>query len=369
MTSHRIVIMIFEGVELLDIAGPTQAFVTANRLLEREAQGYEVLLAGAQQGTVRCAGGVPLVAETSWDQVGRTADTIIVPGGVSLNSHGAAALTCPALIDWLSTAAPTLPRTAAVCTGAHILAAAGLLDGRRAVTHWATASQLATEYPDVSVDSDHIFIQDGHIWTSAGGATGIDLALALITADKSPEFSRLVARSLVMYLQRPGEHAQQSDFLTRSTAIDTRIRRLLNWIDANLTRELSISTLADEIDLSPRHFARVFRKQVGVTPGQYVEVARVREAARRLQHTNSDVRAIARAAGFGSVETLHRIFRQHYGLTPANFRRRSSEPEITRTAANFGYPNHQGEAAMSPSPPHPTAGYHLDTAFETAWAQ
>jgi transcriptional regulator GlxA family with amidase domain len=324
VTPHVVVIAAFDGVELLDVAGPIQVFATASRLVHVAAPGYRTLVAGPEKGVVRCAGGTCVVAEASWDEVARQIDTLIVPGGLSLDGTAPKALVDEALIDWLAVQAHRVPRIASVCAGAHTLAAAGLLEGRRATTHWSTASQLVAEHPDVLVEPDSIFVRDEHVWTSAGVSTGIDLALALVAADHDVELARRVARWLVMYLRRPGGQSQFSELLARSTATDAQIARLQAWMPDNLTENLSNSALAQRAGLSVRHFSRVFRKQVGTAPAHYVESIRVDAAARQLVHTRDGLRSIAQSAGFGSVETLHRVFKQHFGVTPDVYRERFS---------------------------------------------
>lgn len=324
MTPHLVVIAAFDGVELLDIAGPIQVFTTASRLVHATAPGYRTLVAGPDKGVVRCAGGTCVVAEASWDEVARQIDTLIVPGGLSVDGTAPKALVDEALIDWLAVQARWIPRIASICAGAHALAAAGLLDGRRAATHWSTTSQLVAEHPDVLAEPDSIYVRDEHVWSSAGVSAGIDLALALVAADHDAELARRTARWLVMYLRRPGGQSQFSELLVRSTATDAQIARLQAWIPDNLTENLSNSALARRVGLSVRHFARVFREQVGVAPAHYVESIRVDAAARRLVHTGDGLRSIAQSVGFGSIETLHRVFKQHFGVAPAAYRDRFS---------------------------------------------
>ncbi|MEU7768636.1 DJ-1/PfpI family protein [Nocardia sp. NPDC049190] len=324
MRPHLVVIAAFDGVELLDVAGPIQVFTTASRLLHANAPGYRTLVAGPEKGVVRCAGGTCVVAEASWDEVAPQIDTLIVPGGLAVGATAPEALVDEALIGWLAVHAHQPPRIASVCAGAHALAAAGLLDGRRATTHWSTTSQLVAERPAVLVEPDSLFVRDEHVWTSAGVSAGIDLALALVAADHDAEVARRVARWLVMYLRRPGGQSQFSELLVRSTATDAQIARLQAWMLDNLAEDLANSVLARRVGLSVRHFSRVFRAQVGVAPARYVESIRVDTAARRLVHTGDGLRSIAQSVGFGSVETLHRVFKQHFGVAPAVYRERFS---------------------------------------------
>jgi transcriptional regulator GlxA family with amidase domain len=323
MTRHLVVIAAYDGVELLDVAGPLEVFCTADRLLHRDVSGYDTLIAGPRAGLVQCAGGTSIAAEVSWAELSREIGTLIVPGGLAFDENGATPLRAESLVEWLATPKGRgAPRIASVCAGAHILAAAGLLDGRRATTHWATAGQLASDHPEVRVDADAIFLRDEHIWTSAGVSSGMDLALALVADDHTDELARRVARWLVMYLKRLGGQSQFSEFLTPSTATNAGIARLQAWIPHHLTEDLSNDALATRMKVSVRHFSRLFRQQVGVTPARYVEAARIDAAIRQLVHTDNGLRTIANSVGIGSVETLHRAFRQRLGVTPEAYRER-----------------------------------------------
>ncbi len=328
MTPHLVVIAVVDGVELLDVAGPLQVLSTADRLAGRDLPGYETLVAGPVPGPVRCAGGTSIVAEVSWTELDREIGTLLVPGGSTAGPREVQALLAEPLVDWLTTpCARRASRIASVCTGAHMLAAAGLLDGRRATTHWATAGQLATDHPEVTVEPDAIFVRDGPIWTSAGVSAGVDLALAMVADDHDAELARRVARWLVLYLRRPGGQSQFSEFLAPSSATDAGIIRLQAWIPGHLTEDLSNEALARRTSLSVRHFSRLFRRQLGVTPAHYVESVRVDAAVRHLLHTGNGLRTIANAVGLGSVETLHRVFRHRFGVSPAVYRERFAMPE------------------------------------------
>ncbi|MFF4413681.1 GlxA family transcriptional regulator [Streptosporangium sp. NPDC001559] len=327
MTSHLVVITVYDGVELLDVAGPLEVFSTADRLLGEGAPGYEIVVAGPEAGLVRCAGGASIAADVSWTELRREIGTLIVPGGLVLDTTGPRVLRAEPLIEWLTALADhDVRRITSVCVGAHILAAAGLLDGRRATTHWAAAERLATDHPEVTVAPDSIFVRDGHIWTSAGVTAGMDLALALVAEDHDAELARRVARWLVMYMRRPGGQSQFSELLAHPSASDAGIARLQAWIPDHLTEDLSNEALARRAGLSVRHFSRLFRRQVGVTPADYVETIRVEAAARHLLHTGGGLRTIANTVGLGSVETLHRVFRQRFGVTPTDYRERFTTP-------------------------------------------
>jgi transcriptional regulator GlxA family with amidase domain len=321
MTRHLVVITVFDGVELLDVAGPLQVFTAADRLLGGGERGYQTLVAGQEPGLVRCEGGTSIAADVSWTSLGDEVGTLVVPGGTAAGES--AVLRCAPLVEWLgSPVAGSMPRIASVCGGAHLLAAAGLLDGRRATTHWATTARLAEDHPEVTVAPDAIFVRDEHVWTSAGVSAGMDLALAMVAEDHGTELARRAAQWLVMYLRRPGGQSQFSEFLTRSSATDAGIARLQGWILEHLTEDLSNEALARRASLSVRHFTRLFRDQTGMPPARYVESLRVDAAARHLVHTDHGIRTIATSVGLGSVETLHRVFKQRFGVTPAAYRER-----------------------------------------------
>lgn len=319
-TRHRHVVaaVAFDGVEALDIAGPLQVFSTATRA--HGAADYEVIVAAGCAGPVRTSGGLTLVAERSWAELGTEVDTLVVPGGLD---HGTGEpLVDPALVTWLRGFAHVPRRIVSVCTGAHVLAAAGILDGRSATTHWATAGALAAGHRDTAVASDAIFVQDGNVWTSAGVSAGIDLALALVAADHGDETARRVAQWLVVHLRRSGGQRQFSALLGPRRSVTGRLEGLLAWLPDHLVEDLSVERLAAQVNVSPRHLSRLLRDEIGTTPGALVERMRVQSAADHLVHSDSPLPTVARAAGFGSVSALHRAFARHYSTSPAEYRRR-----------------------------------------------
>lgn len=327
-TSPRrlVAITVFDGVEMLDVAGPIQVFSTAARLSRRAA--YETVLAGARRGFVRTAAGVPLMAERSWDELAAGADTLIVPGGLDMTADELRPLVDRELVRWLENdGARSARRLVSVCTGAHALAAAGLLAGRRATTHWAMAGLLAADHPDIDVAADSIFVRDGSVWSSAGVSSGIDLALALVAADHGHDLARRVAQWMVVYLRRPGGQGQFSAYLEPRRSTSERLGRLLAWIPGHLQDDLSVEALARRVNVSPRHLARLFRDEVGTTPGAYVERVRLRAALDRLAHTDAPLSAVAGASGFGSTAALHRSVTRHNGVSPGEYRRRFGATE------------------------------------------
>jgi transcriptional regulator GlxA family with amidase domain len=246
-------------------------------------------------------------------------DTLVVAGGQGAR----AAVADRELIAWLREAAPRVRRLASVCTGAFLLAEAGLLDGRRATTHWRACAALARDYPRVRVDPDPIFVRDGNVYTSAGVTSGMDLALALVEEDHGREVALGVARGLVLFLKRPGGQSQFSAQLSAQLASRQPIQELQAWIVENVHRDLSVDALAARAGMSPRNFARVFTREVGATPARFVEIARVEAARRRLEEEGGrGVEAVASECGFGSAETLRRAFLRRLRVSPADYRAR-----------------------------------------------
>lgn len=320
-TPHRVVIAVFPDVDLLDVTGPAEVFALANRETGGRA-GYEVRLAAPGPGPVVTSAGVRLLADLTFGEVGAAVDTLLVPGAVEPGPDGPVARVDDAVVEWVRETAPHARRIASVCVGAHLLAAAGLLDGRRATTHWSTAAQLAADHPLVRVEADPIFVRSGRVWTGAGISTCMDLALALVAEDHGEELALAVARQLVMYLRRQGGQSQFSVPLSSPVAARRDIDELRVFVTEHLDGDLSAAALAARMCLSERHFARVFRQETGTSPASYVEAARVEAARRLLETTDEPLERIAAATGLGSVETLHRAFRKQINTTPASYRRR-----------------------------------------------
>lgn len=320
---HRVVIAVFPDVDLLDVTGPAEVFALANREAPGHAD-YRVRLAGAALGEVRTSAGVRLLTDVSFDDVGAQVDTLLVPGAVDMTDDGPLARIDTDVVAWVRETASHARRVASVCVGAHVLAAAGLLDGRTATTHWSTAAQLAADHPAVTVDPDPIFVRAdrGRLWTGAGISACLDLALALVAEDLGEDVALAVARQLVMYLKRQGGQSQFSVPLSRPASDRRDIDELRLWIADHLDQDLSAEVLAARMCLSERHFARVFTQETGTGPAAYVEAARVEAARRLLETTDGPLDKVAAAAGFGSTETLHRAFRRRLATTPAAYRRR-----------------------------------------------
>nr|WP_066940545.1 DJ-1/PfpI family protein [Microtetraspora fusca] len=311
-----VVLVIFDGFQLFDLAGPADVFATANLLLR--ADGYRLRVAAARAGAVPAHSGIDVVAQLPLGEVAEPVDTLLVAGGLSVPSH----LGDRDLVGGIARLAGSARRVASVCSGALLLAEAGLLDGRRATTHWLTADELASRYPAVRVDADSIYVRDGDVWTSAGVSAGVDLAIAMVAEDHGHRLARDVARGLVVYLHRPGGQSQFSAPLRALTPRSEPLRELQAFIDANPGADLSVPALAHRTGMSPRHFSRVFTAQTGVPPGRYVERSRADAARRLLETTDHPLDRVARECGLGTPETLYRVFRRHWRISPGDHRRR-----------------------------------------------
>jgi transcriptional regulator GlxA family with amidase domain len=314
-------VVAFDAIQLLDLAGPVEVLRTATRLGADPP--YETLIATPDGQPVRSESGVQVGADVSLGELARTArrlDTLVVVGG-----HGTRALRHDArfLAD-LAAAAEHARRVTAVCTGSWLLAAAGLLDGRRATTHWASSDALAERFPAVAVEPDRIYVRDGDRWTSAGVTAGIDLFLALVDADHGADLAHQVAGWLVVFARRPGGQSQFSAQLRAQPASQPAIAELQRWLPDHLAGDLSVETLARQSGMSPRTFARAFGRETGTTPAAFVEALRVEAAQRLLETTDLAVAAIAGRVGLHHAETLHRAFRRRVGTTPDRYRQHFS---------------------------------------------
>ncbi|WP_062224486.1 MULTISPECIES: GlxA family transcriptional regulator [unclassified Aureimonas] len=312
---HRVEILAFTRVQILDVTGPAQVFATANDLTPpSQPKPYEITVVSLDAEVVTSSG-LTLKSEPAAERVGALS-TLIVAGG-----YGVDAARCDsALIGWIRQRASAAERTASVCSGALLLAESGLLDGRRAVTHWQRCAEFATRYPEVRLDPDPIFIRDGTIWTSAGVTAGIDLALAMVEADHGHRLALSVARQLVVFLKRPGGQSQFSAALSLQSSDET-FEDLHGWIAAHLHRDLTLSALAEHAGMSLRTFCRRYRNAMGRTPAEGVEILRI-DGARRLLEEGVSVTRTAARCGFGSTETMRRTFLRHLGVGPSAYRER-----------------------------------------------
>jgi transcriptional regulator GlxA family with amidase domain len=313
MASHRIVIVVRDGIQSLDATGPFEVFHAAGQV--SPSAGYDIVLAAPDAGTVTTESGLRLGVDTTLADI-RRVDTLVVAGGRGMRE----AIDDQPFLHQVARLGARATRVTSVCTGAAVLAAAGLLDGKRATTHWAYAGWLARRWPQVHVDPDAIYINDGSVWTSAGVTAGMDLALALVAADHGPELAHTVATWLVMFIRRAGGQSQFSPQLRAAAPSHPSLQALLAELPDHLDGDLSVRRLAERAAMSERTFARAFRAQTGITPAAHVEELRLDAAQRLLETTDLGVAAIARVVGLGSAETLHRSFRRRVGTTPASYR-------------------------------------------------
>jgi transcriptional regulator GlxA family with amidase domain len=316
MQSRRIVVVVYPNLQSLDAAGPIEVFSTANREAGRAAYTTEVV---ARSGsTVRATSGLQFAVDHRLSGVRGEIDTLMVTGGEGTVE----AMRDRALLDGVRRLAGRARRVTSVCTGAFILAEAGLLDGRRATTHWSMCDTLAKHYPAITVEPDPIFVQDGNVYTSAGVTAGMDLALALVEDDLGRDIALAVARRLVLFLRRPGNQSQFSAQLAAQVAHRDTLRDVQQWIADHPDVDLSIATMARRSGMSERNFARCFKDEVGVTPARYVECARLEVARRLLEETDDSVARVATASGFGTAETMRRVFLRALRTGPTEYRRR-----------------------------------------------
>jgi transcriptional regulator GlxA family with amidase domain len=305
----------FPQVQILDVTGPLQVFVTANDIAGGNVPPYAIRVVSQAGGAVVSSSGVALLADPL-PQLGDPLDTLIVAGGPGIE----AAAADDTVVDWVRGRARQARRFASVCTGAVLLATSGLLDGRRAATHWSLCSELARRFPSVEVQPDPIFVHDGPAWTSAGVTAGIDLALALVEEDLGRTIALSVARYLVVFLKRPGGQAQFSAALALQD--DGRFDTLQGWIGANLSGDLSLSRLAHQAGMSERSFSRHFLDATGQTPARAIETLRVEAARSLLLESQLPVKRVAQRCGFGSEETMRRSFLRLLAATPQEYRAR-----------------------------------------------
>jgi transcriptional regulator GlxA family with amidase domain len=319
--TRRIVIAAYPGVSLLDLAGPLEAFRLATALAARgrSSPAYECVVASTRGGAVLTSDSVELVTQSIDALDGKAIDTLIVPGGFLVDD----VTRDRALVDWVRARASDCPRVCSVCVGSFLLAAAGLLDGRRAATHWLQCGLLAARYPEVTVVPDAIFVRDGQVWSSAGMTTGIDLALALIEEDFGRQLSLDVARVLVVYLRRAGGQSQYSALLAGQVeSASDEFTDLERWIAENLAANLSVEALAERVYMSPRNFARVYAAKRNRTPAKAVEAIRVDAARRLLEESDERLGAISARCGFRNEEQMRGAFTRSIGVPPREYRKR-----------------------------------------------
>ena len=317
---HRVVMLGFPQAQVLDITGPLEVFArTARWLVEHRrarSPAYLTEFVAARAGPVAMSNGLGLVATRRYADV-RDADTLLVAGGIGWE---AAAKDRP-MLDWLAGQAKRVQRLGSICNGAMLLAAAGLLDGRPATTHWAYLDRLAALAPKARIDRDALYVQTGNIYTSAGVTAGMDLALALVEQDQGKAVALAVAQELVLFLKRPGGQSQFSRHLAAQKR-DDLFGELELWMLENSRADLSVESLARRMSMSPRHFARQFRARLGTSPGAYVRRQRVEQARRRIEEGASRLKQVARDCGFPDEQALRRSFQELVGITPTEYRAR-----------------------------------------------
>ena len=322
--ARPVVMLGFEGIQSLDLVGPFDVFTAASLILaaERGDDGhrdrYDVSVVSPGGQPVKTGTGLAFLTEPLPDPAAPI-DTLLLPGGAGTEALRAD----QEVIGWIRAAAANARRVVSVCTGAFLAAQAGLLDGCRATTHWAWADTLASQFPDVDVDPEPIFVRSSpRVWTAAGVTAGIDLALALVEDDHGTEVAQTVARWLVLYLRRPGGQTQFAAPVWMPRARRTPIRDVQESIEAEPGGGHAVAELARRARMSPRHFTRVFTEEVGEAPGTYVERIRTEAARRQLEETDDTVVAIAARCGFGTAETMRRNFVRRIGVSPDAYRRR-----------------------------------------------
>ncbi|WP_343711038.1 GlxA family transcriptional regulator [Kosakonia radicincitans] len=317
----RFLIIVPDGGMLFEAAGIADILMQANRLHADETQQprYRVSIATTQpHQVIHGQSGLNLLADFRLPELDPREpwDTIMITGRGTNEEEGTA------VVDWLRLAAPHADRVASICGGAMLLAETGLLDGRRATTHWRLLETMQSRYPLVKVESGPLYIQDGPIWTSGGVSSGFDLTLALVEEDYGFTLARDVAQDLVMYLRRPGGQLQFSRYHLQQTESIGPVSELQSWILENLTDDLSVEKLAERVAMSPRNFTRVFTRETGIPPARYVAEARLAAARHRLEQTRETLESVAAATGFGNSINLRRIFERQLHLTPGEYRQR-----------------------------------------------
>jgi len=353
MTAPRTVLVLaFPGALLLNAAGPLEVFAAAPRVLGGELSNtppYRVVLASPLGGEIETISGIAVMTRSLADvEKEATLDTLIVIGGPGVSNLE---------IDepvkaWLQRRAPLARRLCSIGTGAFALAAAGLLDGRRVVTHWKFAEELQHKYPALSVDREGLYLHDGPLWTCGGASAGIDLGLALVEEDLGPHAALALARYFTLFLRRSAEQAQlsaplkaQSDALRSDR--DQRLVRLHAWIAENLDADLRVECLAEKFGMSPRHFARAYTAATGGTPAQTVETLRLEAACRLLETSQEPIKRIAETTGFGNEERMRRSFQRQLGVSPLGYRSRSRVASVAEEGPKAGQTGYRYEDGVS----------------------
>jgi len=330
----RVVILAPPGVQSLDVVGPTEVFWEAARRLG-DPNAYEVQVMGTTEGAVCGTGNLRFLVDSTIYDPDEPIDTLLVGGDPSFDEID------PAVTAWLRRRAPAVRRYGSVCTGVFFLAAAGLLDGRRVTTHWECADKLRNDFPNLTVDDNQIFIRDGALCSTAGVSAGMDLALALVEEDFGRELALIVARYMVMFLKRPGGQSQFSAHLAAQMSTKSQIQQVQEYVLENLSKDLSVDALALRAGMSTRNFSRVFRRELKYTPAAFVDAARIDAARRMLADTQAPLQRVARACGFGNVNSMRRVFVRNLGVSPHDYRKsfRSAYSDMDATPKMPRRPN------------------------------
>ncbi len=319
-TKH-IVIISTPMTSILDVAGPLEVFAKATDYIKDNFpainQPYTThVLSIDSSTTVNTSSGLPIVCEGDINSVNYEMDTLLIAGRGAPDEKA-----LQQLLTWLKENASNARRIGSICAGAFVLAEAGILNGRRATSHWQVCDKLANLYPEIEVEEDSIYVKDGNVYTSAGISTGMDLSLALVEEDYGRDVAVMVSRVLVLYLKRPGNQSQFSNMLMHQTTSYEPIQTVLDWVIEHLDEEISVELLAEKAAMSPRNFARVFLREVGITPAKYVEKVRLETARRRLEETNLTIDEISNECGIKNANGLRRLFLRYMRTTPSDYRK------------------------------------------------
>ena len=309
----KIVILAPQGVQSLDVVGPAEVFWEAARRLGNP-DAYHVQVMGISDLPIRGTGALRFLPDCTIHDPDEPIDTLLVAGDPSFQKLE------PAVTQWLARRAPQTRRYGSICTGVFLLAAAGLLEGKRVTTHWECAEKLHQDYPDLNIDPDQIFIREGQLSTAAGVTSGIDLALALVEEDHGRDIALIVARYMVVFLKRPGGQSQFSAHLTAQIADKGPIQSIAEYVLTHLRSDLSVDILAGRANMSTRNFSRVFLRDIGVTPADFVEAARLDAARRMLQDSAVPLQRIADRCGFADLHSMRRVFQRKLGVGPTDYR-------------------------------------------------
>ena len=320
--TRRVMIVAVPPVRALDVMGPAEVFGDANRLRGGDPSYSVEIVSAGDEKLIATHIKTALLGDQTYRECRDHFDTVLVAGGDGAQYSRFQ----PAFLDWLREQCAGARRFGSVCTGSLVLAKAGLLNGRRATTHWNWCGELARDYPRVIVDPDPIYIKDGNCYTSAGVTAGIDLSLALVEEDLGSPLALQIAQMMVVFLRRPGGQSQFSASLAAQSTESPVLNDLLAWLADNVRRDLSIAMLARRAAMSPRNFARIFSQEVGKTPGKHIEDLRLEVARRHLESRSSSLSEVARASGFKSAEVMRRAFMRRLGITPGRYRKSFGSP-------------------------------------------